>query len=87
MRALLDKRDLGEIEGISRRTLERRIAERTDFPEPVTGSPDTNARVQWFAERCIEWYERHPEVLRHARPVVEFVMKQKPRRRRKSIAA
>lgn len=85
MRALIDKRDLGTIEGVHRRTIERRIATRPDFPKPVVGNPDTNARVQWFTEDIIKWYENHPDVLRHARAVVEFVLRM-PRKKRSRAA-
>ncbi len=86
MKALLDKRDLCMIEGLSKRTIERRIAGRPDFPKPTVGNPETNARVQWLIESVIEWYEAHPEVIRHPRAVVEYVIKQKRPKKKQSNA-
>lgn len=76
MRALVDKHDLGLIEGCHPHTIERRRSQRDDFPKPVTGDNKTNARVQWFCEDIIAWYEKHPEVLLHARVIVEHVLSQ-----------
>ena len=85
MRTLIDKHDLGFIEGCHPRTIERRLSQRDDFPEPVVGDPETNTRVQWFCKDIIEWYEKNPEILRHARAVVEHVLRM-PRRKRGEAA-
>lgn len=85
MRALIDKRDLAEVEGCHRRTIERRLTERPDFPDPVVGNPDSNTKVQWFSNDVIAWYEKHPDVLRHARAVIEYVLRQ-PKKRRSQAA-
>ncbi len=85
MRALVDKQDLGIIEGCHPRTIERRLSQRQDFPEAAVGNPDTNAKVQWFAEDIIAYYEKHPDVLRHARAVVEYVLRM-PRKKRSRAA-
>ena len=77
MRPLLDKHELGLIEGVGKRTIHRRLLKRTDFPKPVVGDSKTNARLQWFGDDLIKWYSKHPEIVRNARRVVEFVMNEK----------
>lgn len=74
MRTLCDKKDLCHFEGCSKRTMERRIMERTDFPKPVVGDHVSNTRLQWYSEDVILWYEKHPDVLRHARVIVEHAL-------------
>jgi len=74
MRTLCDKKDIRHFEGCSMRTVNRRIDEREDWPEPATGGDGTNTKLQWFSEQVIRWYEAHPGVLRHARLVVEHTL-------------